>query len=304
MIERPILSADDLEFARRTSIAAFRRERMEEPLENYLEAFDEYRGETEDLLETSVDLVQLEQQALAIISDSRLLHALRYVTGPPISVDDLKTLTENPSLVPSVLKKDAARVRRIIEAVLIGLDRRRFPWITEGREPTEAERHAAILASAALMATQHVGTKRRGEAKTEQENKVEAALIAANWKKVPTRVVQTLDDAPAPGEFCRESMLGTRKADFVTRLWDRRVMPLECKVSNSATNSIKRLNNDAAVKATVWVDEFGNRQVVPAAVLAGVYKLHNLQNAQERGLAIFWAHDLGRLVEWIESTGR
>ncbi len=58
------------------------------------------------------------------------------------------------------------------------------------------------------------------------------------------------------------------------------------------------------MKATVWVDEFGNRQVVPAAVLAGVYKLHNLQNAQERGLAIFWAHDLGRLVEWIESTGR
>ena len=43
-------------------------------------------------------------------------------------------------------------------------------------------------------------------------------------------------------------------------------MPIECKVSNSATNSIKRLNNDAAVKARIWRGEFGERQVVPSAV--------------------------------------
>ena len=79
-------------------------------------------------------------------------------------------------------------------------------------------------------------------------------------------------------------------------------MPLECKVSNSSTNSVKRLNNDAAVKAEVWRQDFGTVQIVPAAVLSGVYKLHNLIDAQNRGLALFWAHDLGALVDWLHQT--
>lgn len=79
-------------------------------------------------------------------------------------------------------------------------------------------------------------------------------------------------------------------------------MPLECKVSNSATNSIKRLNNDAAVKAQVWQKEFGTSGVVPAAVLSGVFKRSHLEYAQERGLTIFWAHALDRLSNWIEDT--
>jgi hypothetical protein len=79
-------------------------------------------------------------------------------------------------------------------------------------------------------------------------------------------------------------------------------MPIECKVSNSSTNSVKRLNNDAAVKAGSWRTDFGLRQVVPTAVLSGVYKLHNLLDAQERGLTLFWAHDLNRLTDWLART--
>jgi hypothetical protein len=79
-------------------------------------------------------------------------------------------------------------------------------------------------------------------------------------------------------------------------------MPIECKVSNSAVNSVKRLNREAAGKAESWIGDFGKRQVVPAAVLSGVYKLRNLVDAQERGLHLFWAHDLRALTEWIEST--
>ena len=65
---------------------------------------------------------------------------------------------------------------------------------------------------------------------------------------------------------------------------------------------MKRLSNDAAVKAEIWKNDFGKLQVVPAAVLSGVYKLHNLQEAQERGLALFWAHDLAALTAWIETA--
>lgn len=79
-------------------------------------------------------------------------------------------------------------------------------------------------------------------------------------------------------------------------------MAIECKVSNSSTNSVKRLNNDAAAKAEDWIGQFGTRNVVPVAVLSGVYKIHNLTNAQSRGLTIFWAHDLDELMSWIQQT--
>lgn len=84
-------------------------------------------------------------------------------------------------------------------------------------------------------------------------------------------------------------------------LWDLRTMAIECKVSNSAVNSIKRLNNDAESKAKTWRNNFGT-QVVPAAVLGGVYDLINLQHAQENELSLFWGHDLEKLVAWIETT--
>jgi len=73
-------------------------------------------------------------------------------------------------------------------------------------------------------------------------------------------------------------------------------------VSNSAVNSVKRLNNDAAAKAESWVHDFGTKQTVPAAVLSGVYKLHNLMDAQRRGLTLFWAHDLDAMLAWIDQT--
>jgi hypothetical protein len=37
-------------------------------------------------------------------------------------------------------------------------------------------------------------------------------------------------------------------------------------------------------------------------MLSGVYKLHNLVDAQDRGLTIFWAHDLKAMTDWIAST--
>ena len=67
-------------------------------------------------------------------------------------------------------------------------------------------------------------------------------------------------------------------------------------------NAVKRLNNDAAVKAVCWRQQFGSAQVSPPAVLSGFYKLNNLPDAQEKGLFLFWAHDLAYFVHWIVAT--
>lgn len=302
MIDPPIWTDDQLESARSKAIAAFSKERLEEPLEDYLEAFDEYQGHIEVVLETTVDLTELDTTALDVLGDPRLLEAFRYLAGPPISEDDLKVLADASSLARSTLEGKPELVQRLIGVVRQVLDRRRFAWVVERREPTEAERNAAILASAALMAASWTQTRRRTLGKDQQEEMVKAALRQLGFTEVPSRPIRTISHAPAPGHFCGESVLGTRKGDIIVRLWDDRVMPIECKVSNSSTNSVKRLNNDAAVKATSWKTDFGLRQVVPSAVLSGVYKLHNLREAQERGLTLFWAHDLAPLTEWITRT--
>ena len=79
-------------------------------------------------------------------------------------------------------------------------------------------------------------------------------------------------------------------------------MPIECKVSNSQVNSIKRLTNDAAVKARIWIEDLGRNNVVPVAVLSGVFGLRHLIEAQERGLALFWAHSLDELLSFVGDT--
>jgi XamI restriction endonuclease len=301
MIKPPTWTEEQLKDGRMASIDVFRKRRMEEPLEEYLEAFDDYQGVIEELLESTVDLKELDNQLIEVVTDARLLRALRYLPGPPISEDDLKTLAD-AVLSPSRLRADPEMAKAIAQIILDGLDRRRFPWVTEGRDPTEAERNAAVMASAALLATARVGTKRRTDDKVQQEALVMAALEASGMTRVAPRDIPVLSAAPKPGEFCGESRLGTRKADIVVGLWDGRVMPIECKVSNSSTNSVKRLNNDAAVKATSWKSDFGTVQVVPSAMLSGVYKLHNLQDAQNRGLILFWAHDVQQLITWIAAT--
>jgi type II secretory pathway pseudopilin PulG len=231
--------------------------------------------------------------------------AFRYLAGPPISIDDLKTLAETNSLAPARLTRDPELVARLIQTIRIGLDRHRFPWVADKREPTTSEREAAVVASAALMATQMVATSRRNEAKQDQEELVRKALRAYRLRELPgpAHGIPTLHHAPEPGSFHpNETLLGPKKADLIVRLWDGRIMPIECKVSNSSTNSIKRLNGDAAVKAHEWLNDFGKTQVVPVAVLSGVYKLRNLIDAQDRGLTLYWAHRLDDLTIWIEST--
>ena len=186
--------------------------------------------------------------------------------------------------------------------LLASLDSKRFPWMAEQRRPDEAELHAASLASASLMATQRVQTARRNLAKIEQEKQVADHLAGIGLVEAAPRTISTSSDAPGHGSFCGECMFGDRKADLVVRLHDGRLMPIECKVSNSATNSVKRLNNDAAAKAAAWIHQFGTRQTVPSAVLSGVFKKNNLIQAQNIGLTIFWAHDLHTLADFINST--
>lgn len=137
MVEPPNWDSGELLAQSNAAKELFRKQRIEEPLEDYLEAFDEYQGDVEDLFETTVDLTNLAADAIEVLTNKKLLHAFRYLAGPPISVDDLKTVADAAQLNAKQLRTNSALVDRVVQVVLTGLDRRRFPWITEQREPTD-----------------------------------------------------------------------------------------------------------------------------------------------------------------------
>lgn len=291
-----------LEADRQLAIEQFRDERIGESLGAYLENFSHYRIAIERLLRTTDDLAGLAAQASAILADEDLSYVARYLAGPPVSSDDLRVLAD-ARLTPSSVRADPDSAVRAVETILRGLDRERFTWVAEQREPSEEERRVAVVATAALIASQRVRTGRQTDAPKHQEALVKSRLADAGFTEEPPRPIPNVFSAPEVGRFTGECVVGeSRKADVVVRLWDGRVMPIECKVSNSEVNSIKRLTNDAAVKARIWIDDLGRNNVVPVAVLSGVFGLKHLVEAQERGLTLFWAHSLDDLLSFVSST--
>ncbi|GLQ23887.1 type II restriction endonuclease [Algimonas ampicilliniresistens] len=302
MSDAPEWTEAQLKHDRDLAVDFFRESRRQEPLEVYGGFFETYQGLMEELLEETVDLTHLDEAIVELMADEDKQYLVRYLSGPPVSADDLKTMLDTSTLSAVKFKTDPELSARLIEFIRDWHDRRRFPWLSGDWEPEEDERRTAVIATAAMVAMQKTQTARRSKGSTAQEMRVVNALIEAGLVQVDTRTVRVIQDAPIAGEFCRESVFAGRKADIIIGLWDNRTMAIECKVSNSAVNSIKRLNGDAAVKAGVWIKAFGTHQVVPAAVLEGVYDVHNLVDAQSRDLTLFWAHDLDQLIAFVEST--
>ena len=114
-------------------------------------------------------------------------------------------------------------------------------------------------------------------------------------------VMRRITDLPAGHFTLGEVSAAGTKADVAVCLRNGLVLLIECKVSNSGTNSIKRLNHEVGDKIGKWRDLFG-RQACTVAVLAGVYNLVNLEAAQDAGISIFFQYDLGPLREFIEAS--
>ena len=282
----------------------FREERLKESLNQYSEFFERFCDVFRDLLSRLPALAREEDSAdtlVEILGADEPRTALRYLTAPPVSDDDLKTLAKT-KLSATALRSTPESARRVAELVLRLIDPHRFPWISEDRPPVADEVERAVVASAALVAAQKVSTARRGASKL-QEEAVKDVLRSCGFVEDSSRPdITTLVDAPVPGRFRGECKLGGTKADVVVRLPDQRVLAIECKVSNSAVNSFKRVNHEAVGKARSWRSDFGRRQIVAAAVLSGVFKPANLAKAQDEGLVLFWAFRLEDLVGLLSSV--
>ena len=220
----------------------------------------------------------------------------RYFCGPPVSQEDLWTLVGKKfqSVPPDYADDTASAIRDVVDPV-------RFPWVSECRAPTSAERTAAILATTVLWAAQTLGTFRRGNASVRQEQATAAALAAAGFELDPSRAEISFLDELTRGTFSRERKISGAKCDVPVRLLDGRLLALECKVSNGPKNSWKRVVREVGGKAQGWRSQFGS-QVVTGVVLAGAFDRSCLRSAQDLGVMIVWEHDLDPLHSFLEEA--
>lgn len=295
----PIWDDQRLEADRSRAVELFIEERGAEGSVLYRDAFDANLIRVTRLFRATNDLAELAGGGV-LSEDPALLGVARYLAGPPISGDDLDTLAGRRVAHRRRISRDLAeRAAHVIEAAI---DERRFPWLftTPPRRPTRTERQVALQWTAGLKTAQEVGTNRRLGSSKKQEGKVLSLLDGLGFDKIDPRSI-TATTGLERGQYSREADVAGTKCDVPVGLRDGRLLLVECKVSNSPVNGVKRLNRETVGKAGRWKNEFGARAVT-AAVLAGVFKVANLKQAQTAGVTLFWEHDLDSMATFLQQA--
>lgn len=247
------------------------------------------------------NLLSLEKKGVQLLKEG-YLDTLRYMERPTLSLDDFKNLSGlKTKKIKNLAKSENATLA--MRFIIHNLNYRIFPWLSSNRKPSAEELLVAKIAVASLIADQKKKTMLRNQQSHAQEEAVRKALINAGLKKVKGHNIDNLDQRPKPGEiFDREVSIGGIKADIVLGLFDGRIMALECKVSNSAVNSHKRLNHEIVDKIVKWNKFFDRNTFLGGCVLQGIFTINNLISAQQDGVAIFWSDNLSELVRFVLNT--
>ncbi len=287
-----------------------RRSALAREQKTYAQWLVEYTSAVRRLLGASNDLRDLVASAL---TERELLNLARYLAVPPISLDDLDTLTD-ACFGLWVGQKTERGTRPTDEefasaAELISerIDHGRAPWLALGRSPTEIERENFANWMASIPAMNRLTTIRRGERSRQQEDLTRAAAKAAGYR--PAISPGTLTDPVKdmyPGTYSQKSrrLLGTNmdvpirlKANHAT---GQVFIAVECKVSNSSLNSRKRLLEIRSKRET-WDSSGLPHRFRTAAVLTGVFDVGRLIETQDTGVLIFWEHRLQDLTEFLQA---
>jgi hypothetical protein len=291
------LTASEFEHLADAGLNRFIEQRMAEGTEPYRSEFPDALERIETLFAQTDNLRELDPAVF--VDNPELIEAARHLGGPPLSQADLDTLSGDTVCNRKSISADAAR--GAVRAIKGFMDPFRFPWLNDSEEPAPHAVEAAMKWTASLWAVQVCKTSRRIDSSAEQEESVRQMLDAMGLiRSEDVRTIQALDDLPR-NHYTTEVQLHGSKADLTVRLVDGRLCAIECKVSNSAVNSVKRLNRETVGKAEGWRTNYG-RQVITVAVLAGVFKVSNLVDAQQSGVQIVFDHDLAPLQTFLAET--
>ena len=311
-------NSDQLAAQAKIALEAFVARRLAEPGGKYAAHVDARRKGIVRLFKALAGVNPLAPNPAlvrAVLLDEMLFDALRYVAGPPVSEDDLGVLVTRKveGVGKTEIKDNDTLPVEILRLICRLADPYRFPWVATGRAPTPRELRLAIRTTMTMQAAQALQTERRSYGRV-VERQLETQLIELGFVKVAggTKALRRQSAYPARGRitqpshhpiyphFYGECTVYGRKVDMFIALATGRMIALEAKDSSSALNSTKRLLNDTAAKAKHYRDE-GGKNIISVALLSGVFKLSDLQAAQEAGLYLVWAHDLDGFIEWVKA---
>jgi len=251
-------------------------------------------------LAASQDLRDLRS---ALEADGGHMLVFRHLLAPPKSQDQFKLLCDEWSKGSEKSgrpqKPDA--VQSVSGVLSQWMDKKIAPWLAVNREPTEMERELLIERVISFIAPKLTETQKRNRLSAEQENAVVERLRSLGWTQLPSVTIDTRAAVP-PKHFMNRTRFATatttaQEVDIACGFAASYVAAMECKVTNDATNSVKRVN-DVLKKAAAWKAHWGSF-VETAALLQGVIKPEDVQRLTDEGVKVFWSHDLDVFEAWV-----
>jgi hypothetical protein len=248
---------------------------------------------------------KLRDVAGALAQSSSDLFILRALFAPPISQDQLGLLCPQYSKAreKSGAGLSAASAHAVAAVFNIWRDKRLTPWLDAGSDPTARELENLTTHLAPLMSDQFVKTAQRTRLSAAQENAIISLLLSKQWTQDARRPLITPADLP-PKHFmhkalCRTTALSPGEVDIALGVSKGLILAMECKVTNDPTNSVKR-TDDVLKKHSAWKPAWGTL-IETAAVMQGAIKYKSIEKLLERGVHVFWSHDLAPFEAWIQA---
>lgn len=230
------------------------------------------------------------------------LRVLRRILAAPISQDQFKficpTYSKGAENSGRPLKPGAAR--QAADVFNEWRDRSITRWVGRNRPPSRRELERLIGAVSPLIAAQLVTTVRRNRLSAAQELAVTQLLDAMGWTRQPALALDQRGQLAAR-HYAHKTKFATRsganEVDIACGLGETFVLAMECKVTNDATNSIKRIN-DVLNKAKAWEQRWGD-YVQTGAMLQGVIPKVQIKKLLDADVSIFWSHRLDEFQSWL-----
>jgi len=242
-------------------------------------------------------------EAALTVSGHHML-IFRHLLAPPKSQDQFSLLCPEWSKASEKSGKALREDKALAASKVLDTwkDRSITPWLDEQRLPTDTEKALIVERIVSFIAPKLTETQKRNRLSYDQENAVIQLLRGLGWTQSKSFLIDELS-AIKPRTFMHKARFATattnaQEVDIACGLKQGIVAAMECKVTNDATNSVKRVN-DILKKAKAWKDHWGSF-VETAALLQGVIKPSDVQRLTDDGVRVFWSHDLSEFSGWVE----
>ena len=261
----------------------------------------------EEIEQTIAETQGLRDLHSSLRKSGRHLRVLRHLFAPPISQDQLKIIL--PSY-PKGAEKTGAPVSKkatdeFVAAFAERRDRGLTAWLSTNSDPSPSQIAKVLDTLTPMISSQTFNTVRRNRLSDEQEKVVETLLLSKGWAKSVSAPVTAPSDLP-PKHYMRKTRCkaptGTKEVDIACGVSPSLIMAMECKVSNDATNSVKRIS-DVTDKTKAWNEQWG-KFIQTAALLQGVIAYKEVARLLDSKVLVFWSHDLQPLADWLDGHGQ